>query len=421
MNQKKTRKIVLFLLMIVVSFIMFMPGCTSRNVRKKIGMIVPIPYPPGGLLPSQTPMFVSFGFDDNGFSGLEGSGGTGGMLDIVKLFASKKNPGAGNPKTFDRMTPHCSYYVTTQYMEMNHEDSSYAAGSNADNPVYVKKIWRFAWEKGNEIGCHSHSHPHGRELSVAGWLSEIDTSRRLLSRPFGRDEKTVLPDISSGIGIPAEDLAGFRTPYLEYNDNAFQAINRKGFVYDCSIEEGFQKNQDGTNFLWPYLLNQGSPGDKTVAKKNNRDEIGDYPGLWEIPVYAVIVPPDEQCHRYGIEPGFRSRLKRRVDYFQEENGKITGFDWNLWVEFRMTKAEFLATMKYTFDLRLQGNRCPLTVGVHSDIYSDKYEKLPNSNPSERLAALDEFADYVLNHREARIVSAIELLHWIRNPVPLKGM
>src|SRR4051794_30763809 len=35
--------------------------------------------PPFGLHPDQVPQFVSFGFDDNGYSGLPESNGTGGF------------------------------------------------------------------------------------------------------------------------------------------------------------------------------------------------------------------------------------------------------------------------------------------------------------------------------------------------------
>ncbi len=78
----------------------------------------------------------------------------------------------------------------------------------------------------------------------------------------------------------------------------------------------------------------------------------------------------------GVPPGLRARLKKTNDYFDADQGKITGNDWNLWFEFGMDKAEFLATLKYTLDLRLQGNRCPLTVGVHSAIYADRSPENP---------------------------------------------
>ncbi len=111
-------------------------------------------------------------------------------------------------------------------------------------------------------------------------------------------------------------------------------------------------------------------------------------------------------------------MKEVQDYFDEESGKITGFDWNLWIVFGMTKAEFLATLKYTLDLRLKGNRCPMAFGTHSDIYSSKFQDLPNSVVEERQEALIEFIDYALSKPEVRIVSAKELLDWLRDPSPL---
>lgn len=415
---KKKRKL---LIILVICWGVFLVSRSSDEEKKKMDFNPAYQNPPGGLLSTEVPMFVSFGFDDNGLTGLKGSLGTGGLKDIIELFAARKNnPGSGNSSTYDGQRTHFSFYPITQYRTINLQGFLAYTRNPLENPVYVKKAWRLALDNGNEIGIHTHNHPHGRELSVGHWISEIETSFSLLTQPYNGKESVDNPDDSSGIGISAAKISGFRTPFLEYNDNTFKALKRKGFVYDCSIEEGFQEDHDGTNFFWPYLLDNGSPGDKTIAKQNERAVVGDYPGLWELPVYAVIVPPDDKCSQYHIKQGFRKRLKQKVDYFLEEDGKITGFDWNLWVAFQMTKAEFLATLKYTFDLRLKGNRCPMTVGTHSDMYSDKYidGDTPNSTAKERLSALKEFLDYVLTKPEVRVVSALELLDWIRNPVPL---
>ena len=40
-------------------------------------------------------------------------------------------------------------------------------------------------------------------------------------------------------------------------------VKAAGFWYDCSIQEGTDLDQDGTNFFWPYTLDQGSPGHAT--------------------------------------------------------------------------------------------------------------------------------------------------------------
>lgn len=362
--------------------------------------------PPRLLNVTQVPQFLSFGFDDNGFSGLDNSGGTGGVRFVIDLFASRYNPpGKGNQPTYDGSKIHFSMYGATTYLDENEKE----------NPVFVKRAWREALLEGNEIGVHTHQHKHGDQLSVQEWESEIQKCIDWLTRPFDPDESSTAPDPTKGIGLHHAEIYGFRTPYLEYNDNTFKAVFHRGFLYDCSIEEGFQDDQDGTNFFWPYTLDNGSPGDKISSLEHQRKPISEYPGLWEIPGYAVIVPPDSLCEEYGVEPGFRRKMKKVQDYFDEESGKITGFDWNLWIEFGMTGAEFLATLKYTLDLRLKGNRCPMTFGTHSDIYSSKFPDLLNSSVEERQRALKEFMDYALTIPEVRIVSAKELLDWMRDP------
>jgi hypothetical protein len=107
------------------------------------------------------------------------------------------------------------------------------------------------------------------------------------------------------------------------------------------------------------------------------------------------------------------------DYFKEDSGKISGLDWNLLNEFEMTKEEFLATLKYTFDMRLQGNRCPFIFGAHSDMYSQKYKKVPNITVEERQQALIEFIDYILTFPDIRIISAKELIDWMKAPSALR--
>src|SRR5512136_2903047 len=75
---------------------------------------------PGGLGPQQVPLFVCFGSDDNGYSGLEGSGAAGGLHFLTELFAGWHNPaGTGNTGTFDGAPAHYSFYVNTYYITPN--------------------------------------------------------------------------------------------------------------------------------------------------------------------------------------------------------------------------------------------------------------------------------------------------------------
>jgi peptidoglycan/xylan/chitin deacetylase (PgdA/CDA1 family) len=364
--------------------------------------------PPAGLLPEQVPQFIVFGSDDNGFSGLEGSGASGGLHFLTGLFSSRRNPaGSGNPRTFDAAAPHYSFYVNTYYIAPAAAEKNAYGNSEQEDPLYVRRAWKEAADNGHEIGDHTHSHPHGREFSRRQWRKEIQLCIDILGLPYAADH---VPG-KSGLGIRRGQLAGFRTPYLEYSDKTLTAVQQMGFLYDCSLEEGTQPEQDGGNFLWPYRLDHGSPG--------NTPLIGSHRSLWEIPVYVFIVPPDGECERYGVPPGLRSALQQRQNYFDPATGKITGMDWNLWCEFAMTPAEFLATLKCTLDLRLNGNRCPLTVGLHSELYSDKQDtKGLNATAAERRAALDEFFDYILAIPDIRVVSHRELLDWLLRPEPL---
>lgn len=369
--------------------------CTGPGVRTEISGPANA-NPPGGLRPGQVPQFVCFGTDDNGYSGLESASATGGLHFLTELFSGLRNPaGLGNVLTFDGTVPHYSFYVNTYYLNPASGKSAYESGE-MENPVYVRRAWKEALDNGHEIGVHTHSHPHGNQYSQNQWQDEIQHCIDILG---------------PSLGVDRSQLAGFRTPFLEYNDNTLKAVRDLGFLYDCSLEEGSQPEQDGSNFLWPYRLDYGSPG--------NQQTIGKHPGLWEIPVYVFIVPPDNECQRYGIPAGLRAKLKKAQDYFDPLTGKITGMDWNLWFEYFMTPAEFLATLKYTLDLRLAGNRCPLTLGLHSEIYSDKYNS--SASPvtvAEKQGALREFFDYLRQLPQVRVVNNRELLTWLQKPEPI---
>ena len=365
---------------ILAVFLLILIACAGRF------RVAEMQKPPGQLITDQVPQFIVIGNDDVGYSGLDGNGG---LHYLTELFASRKNP--------DGSPIHYSFYVNTIYITPR----------GKEDPERVKQAWKAAIDAGHEIGVHTHSHPHGREFSVKQWEQEM---------------QLCIDHLTRDLGVPRSELIGFRTPFIEYNDNTLTAAKNKGFVYDCSVEEGFQEDQDGRNFVWPYQLDQGSPGNAATYKTQGIPRVKKHKGLWELPAYAFIVPPDQLCEKYGVQPGLRSRLKERTDYFDAEQGKITGFDWNLWYEFGMDKAEFLATLKYTLDLRLEGNRAPYLLGTHSDIYADRNpEKPPQTTPQERRDALLEFVDYALTKPEVRFVSARELLAWMHSPKPLMNV
>jgi peptidoglycan/xylan/chitin deacetylase (PgdA/CDA1 family) len=340
------------------------------------------------------PLFVVFGFDDNGISGRPGSGTSGGLRFVNDLFRGRRNPkGRDNPRTFDGHPARFSLYVVTRYIER----------AQADAPEHVKLEWRAAIEAGHEVGLHTHNHPHGTAFTSDEWEAEIDACVRWLERPFDGGRAA---DPVTGVGLTRAEMTGFRAPFVEYGPSLFPALRARGIRYDCSVEEGFADGADARSFPWPYRIAPGYGGGAADGE------------LWEIPVYAFVVPPDEECERYGVAPGLRGRLRARQPYFEPAVGRITGFDWNLWVEFRMSAAEVLATFRYTLDQRLAGNRAPLTFGAHSDIYADQYETSLPTSAEERRRALREILDIALARPEARVVTARQLLEWLREPGPL---
>jgi hypothetical protein len=352
-------------------------------------------HPPGALPVEQVPLFVHFGFDDNGISGRPGSGTSGGVAFVTDLFSDKRNPaGRGNPRTYDGSPVRFSLYVVTRYID----------GPEIDSPEHLKREWRRAADAGNEIGLHTHSHSHGSEFTTEQWSEEVAACAGWLEKPFD-DGRASEPE--TGLGVPRSSISGFRTPFLEWGRPLFAALRAHGILYDCSVEEGFEDRYDGRNFLWPYRVAKGYGGDPAASQE-----------LWEIPVYAVIVPPDEACERYGLAPGFRQRLQAVRDYFDPADGKITGMDWNLWVDFGMSREEVVAVFQYTLDQRLAGNRAPFTFGAHSDLYSEQYPVALGTTAEERREALKEILEYALSRPEVRVVTAKQLLDWLRQPAPM---
>jgi hypothetical protein len=171
-------------------------------------------------------------------------------------------------------------------------------------------------------------------------------------------------------------------------------------------------------------MDEGSPGNDILVETIQKEPVGKYPGFWQMPVHPVIVPPDDKCEEYGVESGFRDRMAQVNTWWedQKDTGKITGLDWNMIANlggFEMNKEEFLATLKYTYDLRKKGNRAPFMLGAHSQFYADKWTSAPNIPSAEdRQSVIEDFLDYVLKDDFVKVVSIGKIMEWCKNPKPL---
>ena len=282
---------------------------------------------PGDMKVDDVPQFIVLDFDDNGVSG-NSSDNSGGIKWFMDFVADKKNPGGDNKKTFDQEPVRATFYMTALYgMEWRYEDYP-----------FVREAWNTLYKNKFEIGNHGTRHLMNPDLtsidatdySVADWRNkEIDSCHTLLTSEYDKNAA------DKGCGVKANDIWGWRTPRLECTNNTLKALFEVGFVYDCSLQEG--RNAQGGDFVWPYTLDNGSPGN---------GQIGSHEGLWELPCYMFMVPSNLQ----SVVGGQR----------------ITGLDFYCfarsdWGGRQMSGPQFCSILKYTLDLRLQGNRSPLLI------------------------------------------------------------
>jgi hypothetical protein len=323
--------------------------------------------PPGGLKASQCPMFVLFAFDDNCYAD--------GLIWARNLFKDLKNADGSAARATFMLIGSCG----------------------ADDPS-VLAAWNNLYQDGHGIGNHSWDHPEGAAFSVQGWDTEITKTNTFLE---------------ANLGISANQIKGFRTPYLEYSANTMQAVVSNGFLFDCSMEFGYNGWEPGVGdpdyppatsgvwwnsmqstrtfkkLFWPYTLDQGSPPGNSATGNPI------VPGLWEVPVYTWL----------------------RSD---TTAGVVTGFDFNLWTT--ATREIFAKTLEMNFDLRYNGNRSPLLISAHTDYYSvgnaDAETAFPNAHYQDRQLAMEDILTYVRQFPETRIVPVSTMIAWMKNPTPL---
>lgn len=354
--------------------------------------------PPAGLLPSQIPQFIVIGSDDNGrVEGLEW---------LAELLESKTNPTQEipNEKTFDGTPMTMSFYCSSMYME---------------NDTIVTLLNRL-YQNGMEMGNHTENHIGGIEFDTLGVVQKWYEIPEYTTEISACNKALI-----NLVGVDREDIKGFRTPYGLYTDAVLTAVEEIGFTYDCSIFSGFEFTgapEVGTNY-WPYTMENGSlTADEYYPNQALGNSIGEHPGLWEMPGYALQAPTDDECVQYGAKPGLRSKINSVTTWGYD--GKIGGVDFTLWNLYGMDRDESAAILRYSLDKSYEGNRAPFHYVIHSDYYSDNDFNSNNfpSIPSceDRRGVLVDFINYAMTLKDVRFISSAQLIDWLRAPVPLTG-
>ncbi|HVJ21332.1 MAG TPA: polysaccharide deacetylase family protein, partial [Polyangiaceae bacterium] len=307
---------------------------------------------PPGLAAVDVPQFVAVTFDDNFVSGLTDV--TGGMTWATDFFEPLLNPaGEGIAGTFDGAAVRTTYFNNCLYLE----DSN------------TRQAWTTAFSAGHEIANHTVNHPHGAAFSVQNWTDEIAPCTAALT------------GTETGVGASVDDIRGFRSPYLEYNENLFAALTGQGLEYDSSVPSCWGDGEDGTNCSWPYTLDSGSPDGDVLSAKFALASLPAAAGLWEVSPSALFVPPDEVAEEYGFTAGLRQRIPADMpapSFYEASTGRIAPLDVTLFVDAGMNADEVLATLKYTLDQRLSGNRAPFVFVAHTHVYASSYGAAVNA-------------------------------------------
>lgn len=346
----------------------------------------------------KTPMFISLGFDDN----LDKDG----LSWVMELLAKNHNP-MGADK-FANQALAASFFMNCQPAEKDDE---------------IKTLWRQLLQQGHEIGNHTYTHPDDKVnynplenwMTPEQWQDEISLCNALLTKPVEQ----------GGIGVSS--VSGFRAPYLTYNDNSLQAIVDNGVRYDVSFPAGIMPEQNGRNNYWPYTLDNGSPTHDLAVAGWWKPAIKSYPGLWEVPLHTLIVPPDSHMEKYGLAYSLRDKVASRVGHFDPVSGKGDNFDWNLYStpDFGaagLSEDDVVAIYKYNLDLRLEGNRAPLVLGLHSGFYGyldgNEHWGMPETTVVNRQNVLSRFVEYALAQPEVRFVTHKQIIDWVKDPKSL---
>ncbi|KAF7333423.1 Carbohydrate esterase family 4 [Mycena venus] len=186
--------------------------------------------PPGGLSPSDVPMFIIFTADDAVQSY---------TIDAVNQFlAHRKNPNGCAPKM--------TYFTSLSYTNYTLVTDWYVAG--------------------NEIADHTITH---------------------VGDPPVEEINGNLAALNALAGIPLASIQGFRAPFLNYSVNTLKRLADAKFTYDSSATSSIPVTDPGTDAFWPYTLDYGMANDCLEVDGSCKGQPV-LPGFWEIPMYAFF-------------------------------------------------------------------------------------------------------------------------------------
>ncbi|KAF8910189.1 hypothetical protein CPB84DRAFT_1743632 [Gymnopilus junonius] len=196
-------------------------------------------------------------------------------------------------------------------------------------------------------------------------------------------------------GIPLSEIKGFRAPFLNYSVDTLKMLAQAQFTYDSSAAASIPVTDPDSDAYWPYTLDNGMANNCLTVPGTCQGQ-PKLPGFWEIPMYAFF---DDR----GVDG------PHLMDpWLDTANGGSTVND-----------TATLEYMQKTFTAHYNGNRQPIGLYTHPIHLSTTY---PGVNaPKSTIDMINAFLDWAQKQPNVWIVSSIQLLEWVRNPVPISQL
>ena len=293
--------------------------------------------PPAGLSRAHTPQFVIVTFDDAIQDRLEDQA-------IEPMFAGVRNVG-------DRPVRR-TYFAQALYTSVARARQLVLAG--------------------HEMANHTHDHMRGDQsfsarATEAEWMKELDDLTRFMT---------------DTVGVAAEDLVGFRAPFLATTEPMWRELRRRGLLYESSlteiVDDAGPYSPALDRFVWPHTLDGGS-ATRCVSSKCPDAPL---PGLWSVPMWTI----------YKTD----GRVAANMDPHKGVTDSTALYD----------------LLMHNFEARYRGNRAPMGLFLHaSGIRRKDYA----------IAGYNRFLRDVAARGDVWIVTTRGLVEWMRHPVPLAQM
>ncbi|KAG2222305.1 hypothetical protein INT45_001568 [Circinella minor] len=184
-------------------------------------------------------------------------------------------------------------------------------------------------------------------------------------------------------GVPLGKIQGFRAPFLNYTAETLTEVSKQGFLYDSSTT-GVTDDA-----YWPYTLDNGIANDCWTGVCSAGLKL---PGLWEIPMYAVLD---------------NANTPQLMDVYLAGSSQ----DVTTWTS-------------TNFDKHYNGNRQPFGIYVHPT-HLTKFPGVPLTpgaeDPDVMRNNLVEVIQTISKKENVWFVSNAQLLEWMKNPVPVSQL